>query len=818
MEIQLKLQLQEMKLNSLRKKIDIAFAVLGRFVYRHAWLTIIGVLLLLAPLILQLPQVKIDTSTESFLHKEDPALLAYNDFRDQFGRDELMILAFNPPEVFDLQFLIKLKEIHERLEMEVPYVEEVTSLINARATRGAEGELIVEELMENRPRSESELQAIKDFVLSNPTYKNLLISEDGKFTTMILKTVNYSPANENEDEFDFENFAEDSSAATGPAKREFLSDAENSEAVAAVTKIITEYQNDDFPIYFAGSNVITDYIKRGMQRDMLRFIRLTVLAIAILLFILFRRLSAVIWPLLVVILSLLATIGFMALTGTTLKLPTAVLPSFLLAVGIGDSVHILALFFKRFNAGESKESALISTIKHAGLPIVLTSLTTAGGLLSFAPSGIAPISELGLFAPFGVIIALFLSLTLLPALITVTRIRAHFDKGKNPTLRHHIFLDELIVGAGDLATRKPWWVLGVSMLLAIIAGLGILRLNFAHKPLEWLPEDEPVRISSEKIDHALKGSVSLEVVIDKKQENGWYDYEDLQKLDSLGLFAESLKNGKVYFGRAFSLADILKEIHKALNENSDEFYALPESRELIAQEFLLFENSGSDDLEDFTDSQFSKARIMLKAPFEDARSYQPVFKALKQELHQAFGTEAEIKLTGIMALFITTLHQVMTSMAVSYGYAFLIITILMMMIGHVRMGAISMIPNLLPILLTLGLMGWFGLTLDVFTLLIGSIALGLAVDDTIHFMHNFRHFYSIDNDVARAVHQTLEIAGRAMLFTTIVLTAGFFIFMFASMGNIFNFGLLTGFTISVALLADFLLAPALMQVIYGDKK
>ncbi|KAA3613331.1 MAG: hypothetical protein DWQ05_17735 [Calditrichaeota bacterium] len=811
-------------MDKIRHKLDAGFARMGEFIYKYRWLTIIVVLLSLIPPILQLPHVTLDTSTESFLHENDPAIVDYNEFRDQFGRDELMILAFNPPEVFDFSFLDKLREIHNRLETEVPHIEEVTSLINARVTRGKKDELIVEDLLEKWPKNEIELQAIKNFVLDNPTYRNLLISENGKFTTIVIRTNNYSAVGaESDDDLALENFEEDfadeTSTDLSTAPREFLTDAENSEAVAAVQEIIAGYKSADFPIYFSGSNVVADYIKRAMQNDMARFIRLTLIAIALFLLILFRRIVAVVWPLLIVILSLLATVGLMTLTGTPLKLPTTILPSFLLAVGIGYCVHILSLFFRRINAGEDKRSAIIFSLEHAGLPIVLTSLTTAGGLLSFASSGLAPISELGIFAPYGVMIALFLSLVLLPALLAITPFRPVKIPKRTSEKKYTGRLDKFIISFGSFATRRHWLVLSISALLIIVALVGIAQIDFAHKPLEWLPKNEATRIATQKIDTELRGSISMELVLDKREENGWYSYEDLQKLNEVGQFAESIEKPEVFFGRAFSLADILKEINKALHENSDEFHAIPQGRELIAQEFLLFENSGSDDLEDFTDSQFSKARMMLKSPFRDAKAYKPLFSSLKQKLTEEFGNDIDIKLTGIMVLLVTTLDEVMTSMVESYFYAFVIITFLMMlMIGSIRMGALSMIPNLMPILLTLGFMGWFGLTLDVFTLLIGSIALGLAVDDTIHFMHNFRRYYNESGDVSIAVQKTLEIAGRAMLFTTLILTAGFFIFMFASMGNLFNFGLLTGFTISMALLADFLLAPALMQIFYGTKK
>jgi predicted RND superfamily exporter protein len=190
-----------------------------------------------------------------------------------------------------------------------------------------------------------------------------------------------------------------------------------------------------------------------------------------------------------------------------------------------------------------------------------------------------------------------------------------------------------------------------------------------------------------------------------------------------------------------------------------------------------------------------------------------MFEKFDRDFPTILGDEVEITVTGLMSLAGRTINAVIRSMSRTYLVAFLVITPLMvLLIGNLRIGLLSMVPNLSPILLTLGLMGWLGIPLDAFTLLIGCIAIGLAVDDTIHFMHNFRRYFARSGDVRRAVTETLESTGVAMLFTTLVLSTGFFIYMLSSMHNLFNFGLLTGFTIIMAFLGDVILAPALMAL------
>jgi predicted RND superfamily exporter protein len=259
---------------------------------------------------------------------------------------------------------------------------------------------------------------------------------------------------------------------------------------------------------------------------------------------------------------------------------------------------------------------------------------------------------------------------------------------------------------------------------------------------------------------------------------------------------------------------VVKEIHQALNENRSDFYAIPDDRLLVAQELLLFENSGSDDLEDVVDSRFQVARFTLKLPFIDAIHYAEFIDVLQAGYSRILPDSYQVTTTGIMSILGRTIKAVIYSMAKTYVLAFLIITPLMvLLIGNVRIGLLAMIPNLAPILVTVGLMGWFGLPLDAFTLLIGSIAIGLAVDDTIHFMHNFRRYYGRSGDVRIAVRETLTSTGQALLFTSLVLSTGFLVYTFASMNILFLFGTLTAFTIVMAFLADVLLAPALMALV-----
>jgi predicted RND superfamily exporter protein len=278
--------------------------------------------------------------------------------------------------------------------------------------------------------------------------------------------------------------------------------------------------------------------------------------------------------------------------------------------------------------------------------------------------------------------------------------------------------------------------------------------------------------------------------------------------------AETTTDGAVRVGKVVSIIDVVKETHRALNGNDPSFYVIPQDRALIAQELLLFENAGSDDLEDLVDSQFRKARMSLLVPYQDSLHYMRFVPRLKSAFDEIMGDRATVGITGVVVLYGRTLSAMLSTTAKSYSIALLVIAPLMvLLIGKLRLGLLSLLPNIAPIVIGIGLMYWMDYTLDLFTIMIASIAIGVAVDDTIHFMHVYRRCYERCGSVPVAVRETLESTGRALLITSSALAVGFFVFLLASMKNVQAFGFISGFTIIAALMADLTLSPSLVTLV-----
>ncbi|MHC4504973.1 MAG: efflux RND transporter permease subunit, partial [Planctomycetota bacterium] len=339
-------------------------------------------------------------------------------------------------------------------------------------------------------------------------------------------------------------------------------------------------------------------------------------------------------------------------------------------------------------------------------------------------------------------------------------------------------------------------------------------LRFEYDPLRWFPETNVLRPDTELIDRELKGNITLEVNVDTGRANGLHEPRILIGLDRLRAISEAyVREDGLFVGKALSIADVAKEIHRALNENRPEYYAIAGDRKIIAQEMLLFESSGTDDLEDFVDSQFQKARMSFKLPYAPPLSFAGLIDDVMEAFDREFGDEVEITATGFVSLMTRSLNAVVISMGRSYVMALVVIAPLMfLLLGTLRGGTAAMVPTLAPIIVTLGLMGWIGIPLGIFTLMIGSIAIGLAVDNTIHFMHNFRRYYENTGDVRQAVRETLTTTGHALLVAATSLSLAFFIYTFAELRNLVHFGLLTGFTIMAAFIAGITVSPALMAL------
>lgn len=783
----------------MQQTISDQFEKWGRWIAIHPYRVLAAVLLVTAAFARQLPAIVIDATTEGFLRADDPVLAVYDDFRARFGRDDAIILGIEADDVLAPKSLAALRNLHRDLEAEVPFVDEITSLLNARWTRGDGDELIVEDLVAEWPETPEQFAALRAKVFSNPVYLNVLVNGAGTLTTV---------------QIDLETYVQDGADAQGNPARRYLNGDEIRASVSAILAMMARHDGPSFRLHAAGTPWVSDRMAYHTVHDFGRLTLLSIAVMAAILYFVFGTVIGVALPLLVVVTAVVCTLGLLAALGMPYQQPTQIVPISLLAIGLGDSIHVLSIYYQRRSRGLAKEAALAAALAHTGIAVVMTSVTTAAAMMSFLSAALRPIANIGVLVPAGVMFALALTLTLLPALLAV------LPERRVPRQRRHLaWLERTIVSGGIAAARHPWPVVAVSLVLLAASLLGAAKLRFSHNPLTWFPPDDPMRVATETLDRELGGVMSAEVLFKTGREDGVKDPSLLVALEDIARENQEYETTgddgarrevPLRVAKSISVVDLLKEVNKSLNENRPEHYVLPATRELVAQELLLFELSGNDDLEDLTDYRYETARMILRTPWADAVSYGAFLDQLSERQRERVGDAAEVVSTGMLPLLFRTVTAVIHSMGTSYVLAFLAVTPLMMvLLGSVRLGLLAMFPNLLPIIVVLGLMGAVGLPLDLFSLLTGSIVLGLAVDDTIHFTSGFGRDFAATGEPVGAVQRTLETTGQAMFFTTLILCCGFAAFAFAYMRNGVIFGAVTAVALAIALMADIVLAPAL---------
>ncbi|PTY38229.1 hypothetical protein BGP77_17450 [Saccharospirillum sp. MSK14-1] len=771
---------------------------------------LLAVLLLVAALASQLPTLTLDTNLEHFISADNPARQAYDRVKTVYGRNDVIVVGISANDVLAASTLTQLADLHRRIEQDVPWVKRVNSLINAPYQQGQGDALLVDDLIP-QPVATLSRADIEARLAQTPTLEGMVIDAERTFTTLVIEpfTYDFDPtavAQENDafgDAFGDDFTAVPDAAEANTTNDDFLPIGKTNELIDALQQQLSA---SDLHSVVAGMPVVNQQLEQTMKTEMLTFIRLTVALIIIVLVLFFRRVSAVVAPMVAVILAIVMTFSLLALSGQAVQMPLILVPSFLLAIAVGDSVHVLTHFFNQYNAGKTRRDAMRHALGVTALPILLTSLTTAAGLATLASGDLIPIANLGVFSAIGVMLALLLTLVVLPTLMALWPLAA--PKATHPSAQQMPLLQRL----SNVNWRFGGLFAGIWLVVVVVAMVGVLQLRFSFNPLNWMPVNSAIRQATETVDSRLSGTINMDVVIATGRDNGIKNPALLQALDDALIDLQEDTPGGVRIGHVNSLIDIVKGTHQALNEGDAAFYRLPDDAGLLAEELLLFENSGADELSRLVDSSFSETKVTLIVPWQDILAYQAFIDVVEQRLGNAVEPWAQVSVTGLLPLLSEALNAVIRTTAWSYALAALVIAVmLMLLLRSVSLGLIAMLPNLAPIIVVMGLMHRVGIPLDLFTMLVATIAIGITVDNTVHFAHHFRSALFEQRDVRRATDSAFQNAGNALLTTAVVLTAGFYVFLFSDVSSIFNFGFLSGTAFLLALLSNFTLTPVLLR-------
>ena len=709
----------------------------------------------------------------------NPQLVAFKDLEKTYGKQDSLTFFIQPSNqnLFTKENLTLIYELTEKA-WDLPYATRVNSLTNYQHT-AVDGDYLNTDYLLDDPDSLSpeKIQYIKNIVLNEPSLINLLTDKNGQVTGITVRLT----------------MPEDISKA-------------NTKTVLAARELRKQFAQNypEVKINLGGSSVAGVSLSDAVAADMSTLVVGSYLIIIITLIILLRSLRGMIATLLLISFSIVMTMGIYGWFNYTMAPVAGWVPSIIMTIAVADSVHVLISYFHSIRNGMNRNDALHESIRINLNPIFITSLTTIIGVLCLNFSDSPPFQDLGNMVALGVLIAFILSMTLLPALITWMSIdKSQISRSTNVWMDHF----------------ANWVILQRYKILIVLSVFSLVIVSFVQNNVlteEWhnyFDSSFEIRNTVDGVNNKLSGVHYLRYIIKSGKENGIHEPEYLNTIES---FSNWLKQqDKVT--HVTSLADISKRLNKNLHEDKPSWYRIPDSKELAAQLFLLYETGlprelNIDDLVNHTRDTTLVTVIVHKTDSEfllnlDRRAQD----WLKQHANQYVTSEA----TGLDMIFAHINHRNIRSLLKGTLVALVLISfVLIIALKSVRLGLISLIPNLVPAALAYGTWGIFVGKIDMSASIVICMSLGIVVDDTVHFLSKYlRARREKGYDVHEGMRYAFSTVGVALLITTAVLVSGFLVLSMSPFSPTWVSGLLLAITLSYALLTDFLLLPPLLSVL-----
>ncbi len=760
---------------------------LATFLVRRPWPSLVLSLVLLGLLIPGLGKIGADFTYRIWFEADDPLLQRFESFERRFGSDDnVAILVHSPSGIFDEDSTAVIHGLTADL-WQVPEIIRVASLANYNWTHAEGDDIVVEPLLGDAGElAAAEIAARGEIAAGHEVLPQYLVSADGK-TAIIIGIVQPS----------FDGSPDYQLIVGGDHAAEPIREG--------VRDKIAKYEGrTDHEFHVTGTAAISDAFREASQQDMKKMLPILLGAIVIFLLLTLRKVSGVVLPFVVIFFAILMTFGMAGYGGFKFNIVLATLPNMLIAIAIADSVHILATFLQLRRAGLERREAARETLVKNLRPTFLTSFSTAAGFLSFATADLVPLTHLGFLAAFGTIAAwvvtiFFLAplMAILPLKVKPSAVRPKTEFGQpHPWARR---ATELVVSYRRAIIAVFLALTGVSVWL----GLGI-EVN--ANPFRYFAEDFPLQRAQRFMEDHIGGAIGPEIVISSGAADGIKDPDFLRRVEA---FQEWLDE-QTYVTKTISIVDVLKQVNRSLHGDDPAFYRLPETRSEIAQQLFLYTMSLPQGMDLNDRVTIDRDAIRLTVLWTLQTSKESVAEAARMEEKAAeLGLDAVV--TGKMMLYRSMNDHVVRSYLSSFALALLAIAVLLIItLRSVKLGLLSMIPNIVPLVLGAGMASLLDKPLDIGTVLVTSVCLGIAVDDTIHFLSGFHRWLEAGYDRATAVAMVFTHTGPALLVTTLVLVAGFGTFVFASYMPNVNFGILTALILSTALVTDLLLLPALL--------
>lgn len=745
------------------------FRKIAKFSIRYRVSIIILFLIATIFMGIRIPKLEFDPNIKSMLPNKIDARLRLNRIEDIFGGTEFIQIGIIDDDIIKPSTLKRILKITQSLE-EISDIEKVMSITNINNISGIDGDLVVEKLIKDIPESEQDSLKIKENIKDNEIIYGSLISKDFKGTVILA----------------------------------FITQGVDDAILLKKIINILELTPGNEEIHLGGLPIIRGELANHMKDDIRKFIPLGISIMLIFLLFCFKELRGILLPFLIVIMSIIFAMGTIQILGWKIQLVTVILPVILIAIANDYGIHLLARYqyevkkiplniLKKTN----KNDIIVNVVSSLGGPVTAAGLTTVAGFLTLFTHIVTPAKQLGVLSAIGISYSILGSLFLIPALLSVLPLSNYSEKR-----RKHTLIDHLLQYLGTIVTLYPKRVVLLSLLIIFLLIPGFLFLKIDTDPLSFFNPDSQVVKSNDILTKYFGGSTNISLIATG-------DIMEPDVMHEINKIDNDLKN-RDNIGQVTSIAQVLKQMNYVLNNNDPKYKKIPNSREAIAQYFLLYSFSGDpEDLEKMIDFEYENSMIL-------ARLSNPTTQILKDEfsyIKKTYGSDPDssIKLIGgfgeiLLVLSYALFKGQIISLLISL---FVVGSIISFLFKTAKAGVTSIIPITLAIIILYSLMGYLGIKISTVTSMISSLMIGVGVDYTIHFLWHYKTNLNNGLNCSDAVLLCLNTSGKGIIFNAFSVIIGFLALLISNFLPVRFFGFLILTIIFSCLIGALIFLPAL---------
>ena len=741
-----------------------------RKILKNRWIIIASVIVLTLFFGYQTRFISINSDIVSSLPDDDPAALLFKNIGNQFGGNEMGMIVLESDNVFKNDLLKHVKQITDSLKI-THGVSTVTSLTNILDIKSTEEGIEIGKLVDdyNLPESQSQLDSLKSYVFSKEMYKGAIVSEDGT-ATVIMFTL--------------------------------LPDADK-QAVAKEIKEKTEALNLPEIIYFGGLPFMLNDVSDLIISDIVWLLPIVFIVIALILYFSFKSLRGVLMPLLTAGIAVIWTIGIMVTAGHELTIILNIVPIILLAVGSAYTIHVI----NSFNVSKTTDinQTIIKALGYVIIPVVLAAVTTAIGFVSFVLGAyLTMIRDFGIFTAIGVMVSLILAIFFVPALTSVfskNDNKKTADLTEKKTILSHVILQPL----SNLLFKHPKYIFSIWGILMVISIVGMFLIKTSTNMADYFKKDNPTRISEDLMQKKFGGSFPVFVVFDGDVQSP----EVLKTMIKTEQFMKQDPNISI----TQSVADLIEQMNDAMLEGKK----IPDDRTKIEQLWFLLD--GQDVMPQLVSEDLDRGIIQSKFASVENKEIEAFTKKMQQFIEENSNENCKIELTGMPSVYVRLNDSLIKSQFSSLLIALVLVVLIVGLIFRsFSKGIYATIPIIATILVLFGFMGFTGIPLDIATVLVGSIALGIGIDYSIHFISGFNAHLKENGDAEKAIEKTLLSSGKAIIINVTSVAAGFLVLLFSQLVPLQNFGLLVAISMFGSGLGSLTLLPVILILANRKRK